>query len=270
MAKFILGKKIEMTQKFLENGHVVPVTAVKAGPCTITQVKGEKEGYTAVQVGFGSKRVINKPLAGHLKDLGNFRYVREFRLADTANFEKGKVFDVTSFEAGDNLKVTATSKGKGFQGVVKRHGFHGSPASHGHKDQLRMPGSIGATDAARVFKGTRMGGHMGVDTVTVTNLELVEVDVDNGILYIKGAVPGHRNSLVAIVADGEMKFVEPKAKEEKVEEKTEAKEETKKEEESAEEVKEEKKEEAKPEEQKPEVKEEKAEETKEEAKKEDK
>ena len=217
MAKFILGKKIEMTQKFLENGHVVPVTAVKAGPCTITQVKGEKEGYTAVQVGFGNKRVINKPLAGHLKDLGNFRYVREFRLADTANFEKGKVFDVTSFEAGDNLKVTATSKGKGFQGVVKRHGFHGSPASHGHKDQLRMPGSIGATDAARVFKGTRMGGRMGGDTVTVSNLELVEVDQEKGLLYIKGAVPGARNALVSVVTEGELTFVEKKKEEKKPE-----------------------------------------------------
>ncbi|MBT4349878.1 50S ribosomal protein L3 [bacterium] len=217
MAKFILGKKVEMTQKFLENGRVVPVTAVKVGPCAVTQVKGEKDGYTAVQIGFDKRRVINKPLAGHLKDLGNFRYLREFTVADTSNFARGKVFDATSFEAGDNLKVTAVSKGKGFQGVVKRHGFHGSPASHGHKDQLRMPGSIGATDAARVFKGTRMGGHMGVDTVTVTNLELVEVDAENGILYIKGAVPGHRNSLVSIITDGELKFIDPKAKEEKTE-----------------------------------------------------
>ena len=224
MAKFILGKKIEMTQKFLEDGRVVPVTAVKVGPCTVTQVKGEKDGYVAVQIGFDKRRVINKPLAGHLKDLGNFRYLREFKVADTANFERGKVFDATSFEAGDNLKVIAVSKGKGFQGVVKRHGFHGSPASHGHKDQLRMPGSIGATDAARVFKGTRMGGHMGVDTVTVANLELVEIDTENGILYIKGAVPGHRNSLVSIVTDGELKFIDSSVSSE-----TSVKDETKKE-----------------------------------------
>lgn len=268
---------MEMTQKFLEDGKVVPVTVVKAGPCTVTQVKGDKEGYKAVQVGFGKKRVINKPLAGHLKDLGNFRYLREFRLADTANFEKGKVFDVTAFEAGDNLQVTAVSKGKGFQGVVKRHGFHGSPATHGHKDQLRMPGSIGATDAARVFKGTRMGGHMGVDTVTVKNLELVEVDAENGLLYIKGAVPGHRNSLVTILADGEMKFVDPKAKEEKPveevkEEKTEVKEEATETEKVVEEKPVEEKKEEKPEtvEEPKEVKEEKTEEKKEEVKKEDK
>ena len=163
-----------------------------------------------MQIGFDKKRVINKPLAGHLKDLSNFRYLREFRVDDDAGFVRGKVFDVTSFQAGDNLKVTAVSKGKGFQGVVKRHGFHGSPASHGHKDQLRMPGSIGATEPARVFKGTRMGGHMGVDTIAVKNLELIEVDAEKGLLYIKGAVPGHRNSLVNIVADGELTFVEPK------------------------------------------------------------
>ena len=212
MAKFILGKKIEMTQKFLEDGRVAPVTVVKAGPCTVTQVKGDKDGYTAVQIGFDKKRVINKPLAGHLKDLSNFRYLREFRVDDQADFARGKIFDVTSFEVGDKLKVTATSKGKGFQGVVKRHGFHGSPASHGHKDQLRMPGSIGATDAARVFKGTRMAGRMGTDTVTVSNLELIEVDAEKGLLYIKGAVPGHRNSLVKIVTEGELIFIDPKVK----------------------------------------------------------
>ena len=220
MAKFILGRKLNMTQKFQEDGRVVPVTVVEAGPCTVVQVKNnDKDGYNAVQVGYATKnkKGINKPLAGHLKKLDSFRYLKEFRLDNVENFERSKVFDVTSFAVGDNLKVTATSKGKGFQGVVKRHGFHGSPASHGHKDQLRMPGSIGATDAARVFKGTRMGGHMGVDTVTVTNLELVEVDAENGILYIKGAVPGHRNSLVSIITDGELKFIDPKAKEEKTE-----------------------------------------------------
>lgn len=214
MAKFILGKKMGMTQKFLEDGTVVATTVIKAGPCTVTQVKGDKEAYKAVQVGFENKRVINKPLAGHLKGLANFRHLSEFRVADTTDFEKGKVFDVSSFQVGDKLKVTATSKGKGFQGVVKRHGFHGSPASHGHKDQLRMPGSIGATDSARVFKGTRMAGHMGTDTVTVTNLVVVDVDVENNLLYVKGAVPGHRQSLVKIVASGELTFVDPQAKKE--------------------------------------------------------
>jgi large subunit ribosomal protein L3 len=208
MAKFILGKKLEMTQKFLVDGRVIPVTVVKAGPCTVVQVKGDKDGYSAVQIGFEQKKKANKPMAGHLKGLSNFRVLREFRVAKIEDFARGKVFDVTSFQAGDHLTVTATSKGKGFQGVVKRHGFHGSPASHGHKDQLRMPGSIGATDPARVFKGTRMAGHMGVDTVTVKNLELIEVDPKNNLLFIKGAVPGARNSLVKIVTDGDINFVE--------------------------------------------------------------
>lgn len=228
MAKFILGKKLNMTQIFAEDGRVVPVTVVSAGPCTIVQVKGEKDGYKAVQVGYGDKKKLNKPLAGHLKGLNNFRYLKEFRLENADTFEKGKVFDVSTFVVGDKLKVNAVSKGKGFQGVVKRHGFHGSPASHGHKDQLRMPGSIGATDAARVFKGLRMAGRMGGDSVTVDNLELVKIDPENNLLYIKGAVPGARNTLVTVLADGEVSFVEkPKAEAEKP---TEVKEEVKAEE----------------------------------------
>lgn len=226
MAKFILGKKLNMTQIFAEDGRVVPVTVVEAGPCTVVQVKGEKDGYIAVQVGYGNKKKVNKPLAGHLKGLNNFRYLKEFRVENSDSFERGKVFDVSSFEVGDILKVTATSKGKGFQGVVKRHGFHGSPASHGHKDQLRMPGSIGATDAARVFKGTRMGGRMGGDQITVANLELIKIDADENLLYVKGAVPGARNTLVTLVADGEISFVEKKKEEPKEEIKEESKVET--------------------------------------------
>lgn len=217
MAKFILGRKLNMSQKFAQDGRVVPVTVVEAGPCTVVQVKGEKDGYQAVQLGFGSKKKVNKPMAGHLKDLNTFRYLKEFKVENSADFSRGKVIDVTSFAAGDKLKVTSTSKGKGFQGVVKRHGFHGSPASHGHKDQLRMPGSIGATDSARVFKGTRMAGRMGGDTVTVDNLELVEVDNDKNLLYIKGAVPGGTNALVAVVSDGDIKLLDAKAEEKPVE-----------------------------------------------------
>ncbi len=229
MAKFILGKKLNMTQIFAEDGRVVPVTVVEAGPCTVVQVKGEKDGYTAVQVGYGDKRKVNKPLAGHLKGFSNFRYLKEFRVENPDSFERGKVFDVSSFAVGDVLKVTATSKGKGFQGVVKRHGFHGSPATHGHKDQLRMPGSIGATDAARVFKGTRMGGRMGGDQVSVSNLELIKIDTDKNLLYIKGAVPGARNSLVTLLTEGEISFVEkPKAQSEAEGKKEEPKKEEKK------------------------------------------
>lgn len=278
MTKFILGRKLNMTRKFTEDGNVVGVTAVEAGPCTIVQVKGEKDGYTAIQLGYGQKNKLTKALAGHLKGLSKFRYLQEFRVESTDGFEKGKVIDLSSFAAGDVVAVTAVSKGKGFQGVVKRHGFHGSPASHGHKDQLRMPGSIGATDAARVFKGTRMGGRMGGDTVTTKNLKVIEVDLENNIIYIAGSVPGARNSVVRLVAEGEIKLVEPKkaepkkeakeVKEEKVEEKPaedkkpEVKEEAKKEEKPApkkEEVKKEEKpkQEPKAEEKKEEVKEEK-------------
>ncbi len=203
-----------MTQKFLPDGRVVPVTAVEAGPCTIVQVKGEADGYQAVQVGFGQRKKINKPLAGHLKGLPNFRYLREFRVDNASGLERGKVFDVSSFKVGDILQVSATSKGKGFQGVVKRHHFRGAPKTHGHKDQLRMPGSIGSTDPARVFKGTRMAGRMGGDAVTVKNLELIEIDTDKNLLYIKGAVPGARNAFVRILASGDLvlmdKAAEPK------------------------------------------------------------
>ena len=217
MAKFILGKKLNMTQKFTADGAVVPVTVIEAGPCVVVQVKKEKDGYRAIQVGYGLKKKLNKPQAGHLKGLDSFRYLKEFRLENIDSFERGKSFGVNSFETGDIVDVRATSKGKGFQGVVKRHGFAGSPATHGHKDQLRMPGSIGSTDPARVFKGTRMGGRMGTDAVKLKNLEVVEVDAENNLIYIKGAVPGHRGSLVEIVCPkGEISFL---AKEEKAVEK---------------------------------------------------
>ena len=205
MAKFILGKKLHMTQRFLADGTWVPVTVVEAGPCAVTQVKNkDNDGYQAVQVGFGFKRSLNKPLAGHFKGLDNFRQVREFRVDQSNAFERGKMIDVSSFQSGDYLDVTAISKGKGFQGVVRRHGFHGSPATHGHKDQLRMPGSIGAGGVQHVFKGTRMAGRMGGDQVTIKNLEVIDVDLEKNLLYVKGAVPGSRNSLLMIQADGEL------------------------------------------------------------------
>lgn len=210
MAKFILGKKLNMTQKFLADGQVAPLTIVEAGPCEVVQVKGEKDGYKAIQVGFGLKKKISKSLTGHLKGLKNFRYLKEFRVEKTDNVSRGQIFDVTSFKVGDLLKVTAVSKGKGFQGVVKRHHFHGHPVSHGHKDQERMPGSIGSTDSNRVFKGTRMAGHMGDATVTVKNLEILEIDPVKNLLYVKGAVPGARNGLVIMVAEGDLVFVQPR------------------------------------------------------------
>ncbi len=194
-----------MTQKFLEDGTVVPVTVVKAGPCTVTQVKkADKDGYTAVQVGYGQTKNLVKALQGHLKGLPAHRWLREFRLEKTDGLERGKEIDVTTFQVGDVVKVTGQSKGKGFQGVVKRHKFHGSPATHGHKDQLRMPGSIGAGEPQHVFKGTRMAGHMGNDQVTEMNLKIVEVDAEKNLLYIKGAVPGARHGFLLIQGEGEL------------------------------------------------------------------
>ncbi len=202
MAKFILGKKIAMSQVFKDN-RVIPVTKIKAGPCLVIQVKEEKkDGYQAVQIGFGSKKKINKPLQGHLKKAqalkDNNRYLREFLISADSELKKGDKIKADVFKPGDKVKVSSISKGKGFQGVVKRHGFHGSPASHGHKDQLRMPGSAGATGPARVFKNKKMPGRMGGKRITISNLEIVEVDPQNNIILVKGAVPGAINSFLEI------------------------------------------------------------------------
>jgi len=211
--KYILGKKVEMTQRFKDDGKVVPVTVVQAGPCVVTQVKiAEKDGYDAVQIGYDDTKKLLKPQKGHLKKLGDKRHLREFRTDKPASVKRGDTITVSVFQPGDKVSVTGTSKGRGFQGVVKRHGFHGSPASHGHKDQLRMPGSIGATDAARVFKGTRMGGQMGAQRVTVNVLEIVEVEAGKNLLYIKGAIPGPRTGLVLLSCEGDMNLEMPVAK----------------------------------------------------------
>lgn len=206
--KFLLGNKLEMTQVFQDNGAAVPVTKVVAGPCTVIQVKTpDKDGYTAVQFGYGSKnkKNINKPQLKHFNNLGNFRYVKEMRVLDNEqpSIKSGDMVDVSSFSVGDHIKVTGIAKGRGFQGVVKRHGFAGSLKTHGHKDQHRMPGSVGSTGPAHVFKGVRMGGHMGDNQVTVANLEIVRIDEESNTLYIKGAVPGARNGLIIIAAEGE-------------------------------------------------------------------
>lgn len=210
--KFILGEKIEMTQKYAADGSVIPVTKIAAGPCVVTQVKNEKkEGYKAVQVGFGSKKKISKPLKGHLKNLGSFRYLKECHLEPTQELKIGDKITVNVFTPGDIVRVSGNSKGKGFQGVVRRHGFHGHPASHGHKDQARTSGSIGAGGNQHVLKGTRMAGRMGGDSVTVTNLQVVEIDNEKNEIYIKGAVPGARGGLVLIAGPGEMNLELPKA-----------------------------------------------------------
>ncbi len=200
---FILGKKLNMEMAFTEKDEAVSSTVIQAGPCIVTQVKdSKKEGYSAVQVGFGQKKKQNKPTTGHLKNLGNLRWLREFRVDKVDDFKKGQKLEVSQFVVGDIVRVSGISKGKGFQGVVKRHGFHGSPATHGHKDQLRMPGSIGATGPMKVFKGTKLPGRMGGNQATVKNLEVLAVDPANNLIKIKGAVPGARNGLLMIVKCG--------------------------------------------------------------------
>ena len=211
--KFILGKKLEMTQIWRDD-QCLAVTKVAAGPCVVAQIKTEeKDGYQAIQIGYASKKEknIKKPQKGHLakvKKLNaefdtNVRYLREFRLdakeKENLGLKLGDVISVEIFEDGDKIQATANSKGKGFQGVVKRHGFKGAPKTHGTKDQVRMPGSIGATGPARVFKGTKMGGRMGNEKKTIKNLEIAGIDKKNNILLIKGAVPGARNGLVIIM-----------------------------------------------------------------------
>jgi large subunit ribosomal protein L3 len=199
--KFILGQKLNMTQQFSENGKHLPLTLVKVLPGKVIQLKTkDKDGYQAIQVGVGEKKGINKSIRGHLKGLGNFRYIREFKVEDLNVFKVGDQLNLNIFTPGEKVQATGISKGKGFQGVVKRHGFHGSPASHGHKDQLRMPGSIGSKRLGPVAKGKRMAGRMGSDQVTVKNLEIIQFDQEKNILAVKGAIPGRRNSLVTITA----------------------------------------------------------------------
>lgn len=208
--KFILGTKKNMTQVFHENGSVVPVTRIQAGPCVVTQTRKEASDKSFVQFGFGTQKVfrLSRAEQGHLKDVSfgqtgeTVRVLREVPTDASVTLKKGDQFTVSVFEKGDKVSVIGTSKGKGFQGVVKRHGFSGSPATHGHKDQERMPGSIGATGPQRVFKGTRMGGHMGDQQVTVKNLEIIEVLPESNELLIKGAIPGARGSIVLITMDG--------------------------------------------------------------------
>ncbi len=219
-----------MTQMWRDD-VAVAVTKVEVGPCTVVQIKNDKkDGYSAVQVGYGIKKEknIKKPQIGHFKGLDNFRYLKEFRVkAQEISLKRGDRFDVTSFEVGDSINLSSVSKGKGFQGVVKRHGFAGQITTHGTKDQVRMPGSIGATGPAHVFKGTRMGGRMGGDQVTFNGGVIIDIDVEKNILYIKGGVPGARNSLVSFNAPGEVKVLE-EVKDKKPEEKKEKAKEEKK------------------------------------------
>ncbi|MFA5109423.1 MAG: 50S ribosomal protein L3 [Patescibacteria group bacterium] len=205
--KFILGKKLSMTQIW-SGDEVKAVTPVLAGPCVITQVKNKaKDGYEALQLAYGERQEknINKPQRGHFKKTGvKPAHVREFR-TETADFKEGDIVSVETFVVGDVVNATGTSKGKGFQGVVKRHHFHGFRKTHGNKDQERMPGSIGAKGPAHVFKGTRMGGRMGGERVTTTNLKIAAIDAEKNILFVAGAVPGAINGFIMIAGQGDLK-----------------------------------------------------------------
>jgi large subunit ribosomal protein L3 len=204
----IIGKKIGMTRIFDERGRNIPVTVVEAGPCYVTQIKtDETDGYTAVQIGFEEVRekVVTKPELGHLKAAGKvLRNLKEFRVEAVDGLKVGDEIHVDIFKKGDIISVTGRSKGKGFQGTVRRHNFNGGPKSHGQKDRLRAPGSIGASSSpSRVFKGMRMAGHMGDETVTVRNIEIVEIRPDKNIVLLKGSVPGSRNGIVQLVKSGD-------------------------------------------------------------------
>jgi len=203
----IIGKKLGMTQICMDDGTAEAITAIEAGPCTVTQVKtSDKERYNAVQLGFGQAKRLNSPQRGHLKELGQFKYLREFRMDDVEAVKVGDKVDVSLFKTGDLVDVTGISKGKGFAGVVKRHHFAGGPKTHGQSDRHRAPGSIGATTSpGRVFKGMRMAGHMGDERVTVRNLEIFQADPARNLLMIKGAVPGATNGLLLIRKAGERK-----------------------------------------------------------------
>ena len=202
MTKGILGHKIGMTQLFSENGEVVPVTVVQAEPNVVLQKKTlENDGYEAIQIGFSDERGsrTNKAMKGHAEkaETAPKRYVREFRNAVLDEYEVGQEISVDVFQSGDKIDVTGTSKGKGFQGVIKRHNQARGPMSHGSRFH-RGPGSIGSVDAARVFKGTKLPGQMGAVQVTIQNLEIVSVDVERNLLLIKGNIPGSKKGLVKI------------------------------------------------------------------------
>lgn len=200
----ILGQKRGMTQVFDKSGEVIPVTVIEAGPCLITQVKSaEKDGYVAVQLGFGAAKRLTKPMAGHLsklpKEQRNLRYLREVRVDKAAGYQVGQKVDVSIFKPGELVDVIGISKGKGFAGVVKRHHFAGGQRTHGQSDRLRAPGAISSgTTPGRIYKGKRMAGRMGGERVTTQNLTVIEADPARNLLLVKGTVPGAVNGLLLI------------------------------------------------------------------------
>lgn len=187
-----------------QDEKIVPVTLLEAGPVVVVQLKTkDKDGYEAVQVGFGEKKAknISKAIKGHVKDLGNFQWLKEFRIdkeADKKEFNLGDKIDLSVFSEGENVKISGYNKSKGFQGVVKRHGFHGGPKTHGQKNRHRSPGSIGATHPQHVTKGRRMAGRMGGEMITLKKCKIAQIDATNNVLALRGAVPGKKGDLIVI------------------------------------------------------------------------
>jgi large subunit ribosomal protein L3 len=201
MIQGLIGKKLGMSQIFDETGLAHPVTVLEVGPCVVTQVKTpERDGYSAVQLGFGLDKRLNRPERGHRRESGFMsRTLREVRADDTAQFTVGQVITADAFAPGELVDVIGTSKGRGFQGGVKRHGFRGGPRTHGQSDRLRAPGSIGSSATpGRVFKGLKMAGRMGGDRVTVQNLRVLRVDPERNLLLVQGSVPGANEGLVIV------------------------------------------------------------------------
>lgn len=203
MKKGLIGKKIGMTQIFNEEGKVIPVTVIEVGPCVVSQVKTEEtDGYNSIQLGFGAikESKVNKPERGHFTkaNIAPARYLREFRVDSIEDVKVGDELKADIFMAGDKIDIQGTSKGKGFQGVIKRHGQHRGPMGHGSMYH-RRPGSMGSTSTpGRVFKGKKLPGHMGAETVTIQNLEVIKVDLDKNIILVKGSVPGAKGSILKI------------------------------------------------------------------------
>jgi large subunit ribosomal protein L3 len=212
---FLIGKKLNMSQYFTENGEVIPVTVVHGQPMTVTQIKSleGKDKYSAVQVGTGplrprseasKRKKVSKSIAGHTKELGAFSVLAEFRVPDVSIYQRGQKLDISSFQIGEMVNVIGISKGRGFAGAMKRHGFAGFPASHGH-NKPRSVGSIGQRFPQHTRRGLRMAGHMGVEGVTVKNLQVVEVDAAKNLLTLKGAIPGTRNGIIKVISTGKVK-----------------------------------------------------------------
>jgi len=199
----ILGEKLGMTRIFTKNGESVPVTVILAGPCKVIQPKNtEKDGYNAVQLGFKSikKKKVSKPIEGHFNQfkIEPLRYIKEFQIDDLSKFLSGTEIKVDIFKEGEKVNVVGISKGKGFTGAIKRHNFSGGPKTHGQKEYYRAVGSIGATDAARVFKGQKLPGHTGTNRVKMKNLEVVRIDIERNLILVKGSVPGAKGTVLII------------------------------------------------------------------------